>query len=314
MMPFNRKPKVFTPIGALSFGDGERAVTLGGGNTLPLCFFDAKPNNLPAVGVEITDTGFDTVGLPLLAAPYDGAVTLAERAVRAANLKGVDFVCLRFEGADPGGLNRSAEDCAKLAKEVAAACPKPLCIAGCKNTEKDTELFKALGTALQDHNVLFLSAKEENYKTVGAATALAYGHKVAAESAVDINLAKQLNILLTQLGVPKGSIVMNLGSAAAGYGFEYLSSVMDLVKSAALEQDDAMLQMPVITPVSTEAWMVKESIVSQADMPEWGDVEQRGIQMETATAAACLASGSDAVILRHPVSIEKTAALIAALV
>ena len=256
----------------------------------------------------------DTAGLPLLAAAYDGAATLAERAVRAANLKGVDFVCLRFEGADPGGLNRSAEDCAKLAQEVAAACPKPLCIAGCKNTEKDTELFKAMGPALQDHNVLFLSAKEENYKTVGAATALAYGHKVAAESAVDINLAKQLNILMTQLGVPKSSIVMNLGSAAAGYGFEYLSSVMDLVKSAALEQGDAMLQMPVITPVSTEAWSVKESIVSQADMPEWGDMEQRGIQMETVTAAACLVSGSDAVILRHPVSVEKTAALIAALV
>ena len=313
-MPFTRKPKTFPPNGAVSFGDGECAVTLGGGNTLPLCFFDAKPSILPAVGIEITDTGVDTGSLPLLAASYDGALTLAERAVRAAKLEGVDFVCLRFEGADPGGLNRSAEDCAKLAQEVAAACPKPLCIAGCKNAEKDTELFKALGSALQGHNVLFLSAKEENYKTIGAATVLAYGHKVGGESAVDINLAKQLNILMTQLGVPKSSIVMNLGSAAAGYGFEYLSSVMDLVKAAALEQGDSMLQMPVITPVSTEAWTVKESIASQADMPEWGDVEQRGIQMETVTAAACLASGSDAVILRHPVSVEKTAALIAALV
>jgi acetyl-CoA decarbonylase/synthase complex subunit delta len=314
IMPFNRKSKTFNPIGAVSFGDGERAVTLGGGNTLPLYFFDAKPSNLPAVGIEITDTGADAAGLPLLAASYDGATTLTERAVRAANLKGVDFVCLRFEGADPFGLNRSAEACAKLAQEVAAACPKPLCITGCKNAEKDTELFKAMGQALQGHNVLFLSAKEENYKTVGAATALAYGHKLAAESAVDINLAKQLNILMIQLGIPKGSIVMNLGSAAAGYGFEYLSSVMDLVKAAALEQGDGMLQMPVITPVSTEAWSVKESILPQADMPEWGDMEQRGIQMETVTAAACLASGSDAVILRHPVSVEKTAALIAALV
>ncbi len=313
-MPFNRKPKTVTPNGTVTFGDGERAVTLGGGTTLPLCFFDAKPSNLPAVGVEITDTGDEAADLPLLAASFAGAATFTERAVRAANLKGVDFVCLRFEGADPGGLNRSAEDCAKLAQEVAAACPKPLCIVGCKNAEKDTELFKAMGAALQGHNVLFLSAKEENYKTVGAATALAYGHKVAAESAVDINLAKQLNILMTQLGVPKSSIVMNLGSAAAGYGFEYLSSVMDLVKAAALEQGDGMLQMPVISTVSTEAWSVKESIESQATMPEWGDREQRGIQMETVTAAACLASGADAVIMRHPVSLDKTAAIIAALV
>ena len=131
---------------------------------------------------------------------------------------------------------------------------------------------------------------------------------------VDINLAKQLNVLMTQLGIPKESIAMNLGSAAVGYGFEYLSSTMDRVKSAALEQDDTMLQMPVITQISTETWSVKESMASQADMPEWGDLEQRGIQMETVTAAACLASGSDAVIMRHPVAVDKIAALVAALI
>jgi acetyl-CoA decarbonylase/synthase complex subunit delta len=313
-MPFNKKSRTFKSIGALSLGTGERAVTLGGGNTFPLHFFDAEPSNPPAVGVEITDTGSDAADLPLLAEFFDGAVTLAERAVRAASLKSADFVCLRFEGADPGGLNCSVEECVKLAQEAAAACTKPLCIAGCRNIEKDTELFKAMAPALEGQNVLFLSAREENYKTVSAATVLAYGHKVAAESACDINLGKQLNVLMTQLGVPKNSIAMNLGSSAAGYGFEYVSSTMDRVKSAALEQDDAMLQMPVITSVSTEAWSVKESIASQADMPEWGDLEQRGIQMETVTAAACLASGSDAVILRHPVSVEKIAALIGALI
>ena len=148
---------------------------------------------------------------------------------------------------------------------------------------------------------------------MGAAVALAYGHKLGAESAVDINLAKQLNVVLTQLGVPAASVVMNLGSAAAGYGFEYVASTFERVRSAALEQQDGMLRMPVMTLVSTEAWSVKEAIVSEADMPEWGSREQRGIQMEAVTAAACLASGSDAVILRHPVSVEKTAALIAAL-
>jgi acetyl-CoA decarbonylase/synthase complex subunit delta len=297
----------------MSFGSGESAVTLGGGNTLPLHFFDAKPAHPPVVGVEITDTGFEA-GLPLLSACYESAGTLAERVKRAAGMKGAQFVCLRFEGADPGGLNRSVEECVELAKEAAAVCPLPLCIAGCRNVEKDTALFKAIAPALQGQNVLFLSAREENYKTVGAATVLAYGHKLAAESACDVNLAKQLNVLITQLGVAKDSMAMNTGSAAAGYGFEYVSSTMDRAKSAALEQDDAMLQMPIITPVSAETWAVKESIVSSADVPEWGDQEQRGIQMETVTAAACLASGSDAVILRHPVSVEKIAALIAALI
>lgn len=313
-MPFHRKPRIYkTSIGAVSLGKGERAVTLGGYATLPLHFFDAPPKNLPAVGVEVTDTGFDAAGLPLLCACYAGAATVADRVVRAAALPGAAFVCLHFEGADPGGLNRSVEECATLAKEAAAACPKPLCIAGCRNVEKDALLFTSLAEALQGENVLFLSAREENYKEVGAAVALAYGHKVGAESAVDINLAKQLNVLLTQMGVAKTSIVMNLGAAAAGYGFEYVSSTMDRVKSAALEQDDVMLQAPVITFVSTETWSVKESLVSAEDMPEWGDIERRGIQMETVTAAASIASGSDAVILRHPVSVEKISALIAAL-
>jgi acetyl-CoA decarbonylase/synthase complex subunit delta len=264
--------------------------------------------------VEITDTGFDVSGLPLLAACYGTAGTLAERIQCAAQFKGANFVCLRFEGADPGGLDRSVEECVTLAQEAAAACPLPLCIAGCRNVEKDTQLFKALAAALQGRNVLFLSAREENYKTVGAATVLAYGHTLAGESACDVNLAKQLNVLTTQLGIAKGSLAMNTGSAAAGYGFEYVSSTMDRVKSAALEQDDTMLQMPIVTPVSVETWAVKEAMVSSADIPEWGGQEPRGIQMETVTAAACLASGSDAVILRHPVSVEKIAALIAALI
>ncbi|MCF0121172.1 MAG: acetyl-CoA synthase subunit delta, partial [Oscillospiraceae bacterium] len=116
-----------------------------------------------------------------------------------------------------------------------------------------------------------------------------------------------------QLGVVPTNMVMNLGSAAAGYGFEYVSSTMDRVKSAALEQNDNMLQMPVITPVSAETWSVKESIMSEADAPEWGSREERGIEMEIVTAAACLASGSNAVILRHPRSVKTIAAMIAAL-
>jgi acetyl-CoA decarbonylase/synthase complex subunit delta len=210
-------------------------------------------------------------------------------------------------------LNRPVRECVTLAKEAADAATNPLCISGCKNINKDAEMFTALAEALQGKNVLFLSAREENYKAVGAGTALAYGQKVGAESSVDINLAKQLNVLMTQFGVPRESLVMNLGCSAAGYGFEYVSSTMDRVKAAALEQDDAMLQMPVVSLVSVEAWSVKEAIVSEEDMPAWGDLELRGIQMETVTAAACLTSGSEAVILRHPVSIEKIAGLIGAL-
>jgi len=313
-MPFTDKPQVFnTSIHTTVIGDGDNAVTLGGENILPLYFFDQPVKNPPVVGVEITDTGLEANGLPILRDYYAGAETVAERAKRAAAMEGASFVCLRLEGADPNGLNRSAAECAALAKEAAEAIDKPLCIAGCKNLEKDAEVFAAVAEATQGKNILFLSAREENYKTVGAACVLAYGHKVGAESAVDVNLAKQLNVLMTQLGVPAGSICMNLGAAAAGYGFEYVSSTMDRVRAAALEQDDTMLQMPVITPVAGEAWSVKEAILQEEDQPEWGPMEERGVHMEIVTAAACLASGSDAVILRHPTSVKTIADMIAAL-
>lgn len=314
-MPFTAKPRTFTAsINETVLGTGANAITLGGANVLPLYFFDNAAKNAPAVGVEITDMPAENAGLPVLAAYYEGANTVVEKAKKAAQMEGADFVCLRFEGADPGGANHSTADCVAIAKEVVESIDKPLVIAGCKNAEKDAEIFAACAEVCQGKNVLFLSAREENYKTIGASCALAYGQKVGAESSVDINLAKQLNVLITQLGVSAQSVVMNLGSAAAGYGYEYVSSTMDRVKSAALEQNDSMLQMPVITPISAEVWSVKESIMPESDMPEWGSQEDRGIRMETVTASACLTSGSDAVILRHPTSVKTIAALIAALV
>ena len=185
---------------------------------------------------------------------------------------------------------------------------------GCKNIEKDTELFNKIAEALAGKNILVLSARDENYKTVGASAGLAYNQKVGAESAVDINLAKQLNTVMTQLGVNAQNIVMNIGSAAAGYGYEYVASTLDRIKDAALKQADTMLQMPIMTPVSSDTWGVKEAVMSEADMPEWGSQEERGIEMEITTAAAVLAGGSDAVILRHPEAIKTIAAMIRALI
>jgi len=312
-MPFTDKPQVFNAsINALTFGPEGKSVTIGGSNVYPLYSFDAPIPNAPKVGIEVSDKGYDPA-IPGLAAFYAGCDTIPQQAARAASAEGVDFVALYLESADPNGDNRSVEECAALANEVAAAIDKPLVIMGCKNVEKDSELFVKVAEALQGQNSLLLSSREENYKTVGAGAALAYGQNVGAESAVDINLAKQLNVLLTQLGVPAGKIVMNLGTAAAGYGFEYLASTMDRVKGAALTQNDAMLQMPVVTPLGSDCWGVKEALLEEADMPIWGSREERGIEMEIETAAACIASGSDAVILRHPASVKTISELVSAL-
>lgn len=314
-MAFEAKTQAFSSsIGTVTVGTGEKAVKLGGVNVLPFYSFDAPIENAPKIGVEITDAGLAAYPQKGLQEFYAGCTTPAEMAKRAESMPGVSFICLHLEGADPNGENKSTEECVAIAKSVADATDLPLVIMGCKNIEKDSELFTKISEALQGKNILVLSAREEDYKTVGASAALAYGQKVGAESAVDINLAKQLNVLMTQLGVAPSSIVMNAGSAAAGYGYEYVASTLDRIRAAALAQSDDQLQMPIMTPVSTEAWGVKEAIMSEADMPEWGDAEERGIEMEITTAAACLTGGSDAVIMRHPAAIKAIADMIAALV
>jgi len=312
-MGFKRVPQKFpASINEVVIGTGDKAIKLGGENVMPLYTFDAEIANRPVVGVEISDNGYDKT-VASLAEYYAGAETLADIAKKAAAMPGADFVVLTLEGADPNGENKSVEECVAAAKEVADAIDLPLAVMGCKNGEKDAELFNKIADALQGKNVLFVSAKEENYKQVAVSAGLAYNQKLSAESAVDINLAKQLNVLISQMGLKADTYMMNVGSASAGYGFEYVVSTMDQVKGAALSQNDAMLQMPIITPVASETWNVKESIVSEEDFPEWGSRDDRAVQMEVCTASACLAAGSNAVILRHPQSVATVAKLVAEL-
>jgi len=313
-MAYNKAPQKFNAsINTVTIGVGEKAVKLGGENVLPFYTFDAPIENAPKVGVEISDLGMANAAAGI-AAYYEGANTLAELAVKAAAMPGADFIAISLDSADPNGNNRSAEECAADVKAAAEAVDMPIVVIGSKNAEKDAVLFDKVADALSDKNALFLSAKEENYKTVAASVGLAYGQKVGAESAVDINLAKQLNVLISQMGVKGENIVMNVGTATAGYGFEYVVSTMDRIKMAALSQNDATLQMPIITPVGSETWNVKESIVAEEDFPAWGPAEERGIDMEVVTATAALASGSNAVILRHPESVKTVSKMIKELI
>lgn len=313
-MPFTAKSGKFNAsINVVEFGTGDKAVKIGGENVFPLYSFDAAIENAPKVGIEITDFGMEHEP-ECIKKYYEGCATLADMARKAASMEGVDFLSFRMEGGDPNGANKSTEELIGELKEIADAVDLPLVVCGCKNVEKDAELFSKAAEALNGKNAVILSAKEENYKTVGAAAGLAYKQVVGAESAVDINLAKQLNVLISQLGVDSKSVVMNVGTAAVGYGFEYVISTMDRVKAAALQQGDANLQMPIITPVASEAWGVKEAMASEADAPEWGSQEERGIDMEVETAMAVIAAGSNAVILKHPESIKIISGLMKELV
>lgn len=313
-MPFTAKSGKFNAnIKAVTIGTGDKAITIGGENVLPFYSFDAPIENAPKVGIELTDFGMEHE-LDCVKKYYEGCTTLGEMAKKAASFEGVDFLCFRMEGGDPNGANKSTEELMADLKEIADAVDLPLVVAGSKNAERDSELLSKAADVLQGKNAVILAAREENYKTVGAAAGLAYSQIVGAESSVDINLAKQLNVLLTQLGVNASSIAMNVGTAAAGYGYEYVASTMQRVKAAALSQNDAQLQMPIMTPVASEVWGVKEAVTTEADMPDWGDQERRAVDMEVQTAAADLACGSNAVILKHPTSIATISKMIKELV
>ena len=289
-------------INAVTLGTGDKATVIGGQNVLPFYTFDAPIENAPKIGVEISDAA-DQWTAPGLVDFYAGCTTMAERAKRAESMPGVSFLALSFDNADPNGANRPVEECVADAKAVAEAVTMPIVVMGCKNMEKDGELFAKISEALQGKNILVMSAKNEDYKTVGASVVLAYGQKVGAETADDINLAKQLNIMLKGLSIAPENIVMNIGTAAVGYGYEYVASTLDRVRLAALAQSDADLQMPIVAPVSHDTWSVKESTASEADEPAWGCQEERAIEMEVSTAAANLTGGADAVIMRHPAAI-----------
>ena len=302
-MAFTPKTAPFSgKINAVTLGTGDKAIVIGGQNVMPFYTFDAPIENAPKIGVEISDLAASW-DAPALNEFYAGCTTMVDYAKKAETMPGADFLCLHFESADPNGANRSVADCVADAKAVADAVSMPIVIMGCKNIEKDGELFSKVAEALQGKNILVLSARNEDYKTVGASVALAYGQKVGAETADDINLAKQLNIMLKGLTVPAESIVMNVGTAAVGYGYEYVASTLDRVRLAALDQSDADLQMPIIAPVSPDSWGVKESTASEEDEPAWGNQEERGIGMEVATASADLTGGADAVIMRHPAAV-----------
>ena len=302
-MAFTPKTAAYSgKINAVTLGTGDKAMVIGGQNVLPFYTFDGQIENAPKIGMEISDAAADWTA-PGLVDFYAGCETMAQRAVKAAALEGVDFIALNFESADPNGANRSVADCVQDAKAVAEAIDLPLVVLGCKNLEKDGELLAKIAEALQGKNALLMSAKNENYKNIGASVALAYGQKVGAETADDINLAKQLNIMLKGLTVNPANIVMDIGTAAVGYGYEYAASTFDRIRLAALQQGDADLQMPILAAVSLDTWNVKESTASEEDEPAWGCQEERAISMEVATAAADLTGGADAVVLRHPESV-----------
>ncbi len=282
---------------------GDKGFTVGGETTMPFYSFEGEMPHKTRIAIEINDI------VPEEWAPelnnvwgdvYKDPVAWAKKAQDEFH---ADMIHLELVGTDPNGKNLGPEHAAEVAKKVADAIDVPLTVWGSSNQPNDIKILRAVAEAITDRQVLIGPIQDENYKQIGAGV-MAYNHIAVANSPIDINLAKQLNILLSQLGVKDDQIIIDPTIGGLGYGLEYAYSVMERARLAALVQQDDKLQYPIYANLGREAWKSKEVKQTIEEAPELGDPVTRGILVEAVTAVACLVSGANVLVLRHPKTIE----------
>ncbi|MFZ0450710.1 MAG: acetyl-CoA decarbonylase/synthase complex subunit delta, partial [Desulfatiglandaceae bacterium] len=289
-------------LGETTIGTGSGAVTLGGEDSYPFHLFEGKMPNAPRIAMEVWD--YDPSGEWPAAAvePFKDCIGAPDAwAKKCVEKYGADLIVLQLKSTDPNGMDRGADEAAQVAKKVLDAIDVPLVVWGTANNQKDEAVLKKISEVCDGMNLALAPVEEANHKGVGA-SALGYKHVVVASTPIDVNLAKQLNILLGNLGVPQDKILIDPTTGGLGYGIEYSYSVMERIKMAALTQEDEKLQIPMITNLGNEIWKCKEAGESIAAGPLMGDPERRAILMEVVGAVCYLMAGSDVLVLRHPES------------
>ncbi len=297
-------------IKEVTIGDEDKAITVGGASALPFYWFEGDMGNRPQIAFEVLDS--EPEDLPESLAKYYSDV-LSDPiawAKKCVSEYGAKSICLSLVSTDPNGQNKPSVDAAKMAQSVIEAIDVPVILWGCGNAEKDTETLREVTSLIGDKKVCLGPLTDANYRTVGA-TAMAFQLPVVASTPIDVNLAKQLNILLENLGVTLNHILMDPSIGAVGYGLEYTYSVMERIRLAALTQQDEKLQAPFIVNLGREVWKTKETRLPSDDL--MGDQEIRGILMEAITASSLLMAGGELMVMRHPRAISLTEALIEAM-
>jgi acetyl-CoA decarbonylase/synthase, CODH/ACS complex subunit delta len=290
-------------IREVQLGEGDKALTLGGESSFPFYLFEGEMPNKPKIAMEVWDIAPEEWPAALLEPFADVVNDPVAWAKKCQDEYKADAICLSLVSTDPNDEDKSADEAAATVKKVAAAIDVPLIVWGTANHDKDTEVLRAVAEACQDKKLVLGPLEEADHKKIGAA-AIGYGHTVISSTPIDINLAKQLNILLGNLGVPDGKIVMDPTVSAIGYGIEYCYSVMERVRQAALMQQDERLQFPYICNIGKETWKTKESKETIPADPTMGDDVKRGILLEAMSAALLLITGADLLIMRHPDAIK----------
>jgi acetyl-CoA decarbonylase/synthase complex subunit delta len=282
-------------------GTRARAVTVGGETTLPFLTFEGEIPNRPAVAGIVTDVVPEGWPEVLTRAIGDVIRSPVEWAQKCVEDHKVDLISLKLIGPDPGVAGRSAAEAADTVKAVLEAVDVPLILWGCGDDDTDNEVLPACSQAARGEQCLIGSATESNYRTLGA-IGTADKHKLIAEAPVDINIGKQVNILLQDAGFPLEDVVMCQTTAALGYGFDYVYTIFERVRLAGL-RGDKLMALPQIANVGWEAWKVKEAIQDEDVLPGWGKLSLRGPLWETTAAAGYLQAGADILTLAHPQSV-----------
>ncbi|MEW6213782.1 MAG: acetyl-CoA decarbonylase/synthase complex subunit delta [Nitrospirota bacterium] len=288
---------------SITIGVGKRAVTFGGENVLPFHTLEGVAPNRPVIAHEIQDVP-PSDWPENVQKPYEGASNDPVKWAKfCQDVLKAKAIALRLIGTHPDRENRLPEDAAKTVRDVLSAIDVPLIILGSNHAEKDASVLVAAAGAAKDNNCIIGKAQEANYKTIVAA-AIANNHKLIAMSELDINLSKQLNILITQMGFDKERLITDPMCSALGYGLEYTYSVMERIRLAALAQNDLTMQPPMLGDIGMYVWKVKETQATETDVPQWGSAEERGITWEAVTAIALLIAGAELLIMRHPKAVE----------
>ncbi|MBI4619283.1 MAG: acetyl-CoA decarbonylase/synthase complex subunit delta [Desulfobacterales bacterium] len=291
-------------IKEVTLGTGKRTVTVGGETSYPFYLFEGEMPNPPRIAMEIWDMEPEEWPKAVIEPFKDVLKDPAAWAKKCAEEYGADMVIVQLKSTDPNGLNKGPGEASATVKKVCEAVDVPVIVWGCGNKEKDVEVLKKVAEDNQGKNLLLGPVEEANHKQIGA-SALGFHQSVISSSPIDINLAKQLNVLLDNLGVSPQKIVIDPTTGGLGYGLEYSYSVMERIRMAALTQEDEKLQSPIINNLGNEIWKCKEVKLSLEDAPTLGDPAKRGVMLECVGAVSYLMAGSDILVLRHPESVKR---------
>jgi acetyl-CoA decarbonylase/synthase complex subunit delta len=289
-------------IKEITLGKGDKAVTVGGEAVYPFYLFEGQMSRMPRIAMEVYDSEpeeWAKAALEPFAGVTNDPVAWAKKCI---DEYGAEMICLQLVSTDPNNLDRGADEAAAVVKKVADAIDVPLIVWGTANHDKDIQVLTKVAEVCQGKNLILGPVEEGDYKRIGAA-AIGYNHTVVASTPIDINLAKQLNILLGNLGVPDKQIIVDPTVSGIGYGIEYAYSVMERMRMAALTQQDEKLQLPIICNVAKEVWKSKEVHLPDNEAM-MGDAKKRGIMLEAMSAMTLLLAGGDVMVMRHPEAIK----------